>query len=584
MASLPTTDTPRAPLWAAIAWAVCAACLLWLYSPAFATMGFRDPDDAMRLVQVRDWIGGQAFWDISQHRVNPPHGGPMHWSRIIDVPVAGIILLLRPLIGTSAAELAACIMVPLSLLAVLVAGIFVAARRMGGDWLALLVVAMLLTSASILMQFTPLRIDHHGWQICMAAIALCGAIDVRPLRGGVVAALAIAVWLQISSEALPYAALFGAVFAMRYWADRGDAPRFVAYAALLGGAALPLLVALRGPAAAMARQCDALSYVYVWPLVALAIATPVAARLIRSDTAPRRAAITAIGAGAALVTFLLTGGTCLSGDPFQALGPLSYRLWYEQIMEGRPIWEQTLPMIGAIILPTILGILSTIGAARSTRDAERTRWLVVLALLIGASGVSILVMRALSVAHLFALPGIAWLILKLFKHIQASSLVLLRVLGSVSLVLLTPSGLSAAWVGAVTAGSRSEPNANGKCFAPHMLDPLKRLPPATLFASLDIGPNILAFTHHRIIGTGHHRNVQGINAVIEGFVDAPDDAQAIVRRTGATYVVTCDGLNENRLYGLENPKGLAAMLNKRETPDWLQPIPVTPPLKLYRVR
>jgi len=62
----------------------------------------------------------------------------------------------------------------------------------------LLSVALLLTTPSILVQFTPLRIDHHGWQILLAAIALCGATDDRPARGGIVAALVLgaqAAWL-----------------------------------------------------------------------------------------------------------------------------------------------------------------------------------------------------------------------------------------------------------------------------------------------------------------------------------------------------------------------------------------------------
>ena len=45
-------------------------------------------DDAMRLVQVRDWIGGQGWFDLFQHRLDPP-GASMHWSRVVDVPWAG---------------------------------------------------------------------------------------------------------------------------------------------------------------------------------------------------------------------------------------------------------------------------------------------------------------------------------------------------------------------------------------------------------------------------------------------------------------------------------------------------------------
>ncbi len=115
MASLPASDDKRVALLALLGWLLCSVAMLWLFHGDFATLGFRDPDDAMRLAQIRDWIGGQAFWDVSQYRVNPPIGGPMHWSRIVDMPIAALILLLRPLRGMATAELVACAIVPLLL-------------------------------------------------------------------------------------------------------------------------------------------------------------------------------------------------------------------------------------------------------------------------------------------------------------------------------------------------------------------------------------------------------------------------------------------------------------------------------------
>lgn len=576
-------DAPRAALWALLLWLLCSMAMLWLFRADLPTLGFRDPDDAMRLAQVRDWISGQAFWDVSQHRVNPPVGGPMHWSRIVDMAVAALMLLLTPMIGAAGAELVACATVPLLLLGGLTAALFIAARRVAGSGIALLAVALLLTSPSILVQFTPLRIDHHGWQIMLAALALCGAIDSRPLRGGVVTGLALALWLQISSEALPYGALFAGTFALRHWHARDQAPRFISFALTLGGGALLLLALLRGPQALLARQCDALSFVYLWPLVALALTVALVAQLAGTATARSRFLIAAIGGGAAIATFLVTGGPCLSGDPFAALGPVAYRLWYLQVMEGRPIWEQSLSMQGVILLPPLLGLIASLMAAREAHAEARMRWLTLLLLLAGATAVSLLVMRALSVAHVFALPGIAWLLLRLFRGAQASHRALVRILGSVAPVLLTPAGLCAAWV-AIAAKPEPAKAASANCRAASVLAPLKALPASTLFAPLDLGPDILVQTRHSVIGTAHHRNAAGITAVIEGFVDAPDQARAVIAQTSARYIVTCDGLTEYRLYGQENGKGLAAQLAQGKAPGWLEPVPARVPLRIWRIR
>jgi hypothetical protein len=561
--------------------------MLWSFHGSFATLGFRDPDDAMRLAQVRDWIAGQSWFDVTQYRVNPPIGGPMHWSRIVDLPIAVLILTFRPFLGMATAEILACIAVPLLLLGALTWALYRATSRIGGTTVALVSVTLLLISPSILVQFTPLRIDHHDWQILMAAVALGGLFDPRPTRGGIVAGIALAIWLQISSEGLPYAALIAGILALRQLVEPRETRRFVAYAVTLGIAALALLVALRGIAAPWAHTCDALSYVYIWPLVGLSLTSLIAARLIGATTPMRRLAVPAIGGLSAVAIFLMTGGPCLSGDPFVALSPLAYRYWYLQVMEGRPIWEQGLSMAGVILLPAIMGLAGAIGAARANHDAKRRDWLLLALLLGGAMAVSILVMRAMSVAHLFALPGIAWLLITLFRRAQASRTAIVRVFGSAALVALTPSGLSALWVSVAAKPEATTDTVKADCRSTAALSPLKALEPTLLFAPIDMGPDILVQTRHAVTGTAHHRNAVGITAVIEGFMGTPDKARRIIAGLndgrGATYVVTCTDLNEMRTYAKDAPHGLAALLARGEVPDWLAPVPITGPLKLYRV-
>src|SRR3546814_2090433 len=51
-----------------------------------------------------------------------------------------------------------------------------------------------------------------------------------------------------------------------------------------------------------------------------------------------------------------------------------------------------------------------------------------------------------------------------------------------------------------------------------------------LFAPLDLGPDILVRTGHNVIGTAHHRNATGINAVIDGFTQPPVKALTTIMR------------------------------------------------------
>ena len=578
--------------WLILAWLCCSVILLWLSRNDLSALGFRDPDDAMRLQQVRDWISGQPFLDVSQHRVNPPLGGPMHWSRIVDMPIAALILLMRPILGAHLAEVIACSAVPLILLGGLVWALQVAASHIADKPTATFAPILLLTTPTILVQFGPLRIDHHGWQILMATIALAGAMDPRPGRGGVVAGAAMAVWLQISSEGLPYAALFAAILALRQWRDREETARFVAYAMTLGSVALLLLTVLRGMAPLTHAQCDALSAAYIWPLIAFAAATALVFHVASPVSAKGRFAAAGSGAAAAAVLFIITGRTCLTGDPFQALGPVAYKLWYLQVMEGRPIWEQARSMMGLILLPPVAGLIGSIMAARSAETAKaRDRWLTVALLLIGATLVAMLVMRAMSVAHVLALPGIAWLMLRLFKRAQQQSATVTRVFASSSVALLTPAALCALWI-AATAGAEDDgkaPTPAGECRTASALTPLQQLPRSTLFAPLDMGPDILIRTHHNVIGTAHHRNAAGITAVVEGFTAPPARAREILAALnggkGPDYLVACPSLNEFRHYAQEHRGSLAAMLDKGDHPAWLKPLGLkgTKSLRVYRI-
>ncbi len=89
----------------AVVWLIVAASVAGILSwpdlvAVLRELRLPDTDDAMRLVQVRDLLAGQGWFDLSQHR----HAGapPMHWSRLVDAPIAALILLVRPFAGPAA--------------------------------------------------------------------------------------------------------------------------------------------------------------------------------------------------------------------------------------------------------------------------------------------------------------------------------------------------------------------------------------------------------------------------------------------------------------------------------------------------
>src|SRR4051812_39520237 len=87
----------------AFCWALTAALYI---TKAVLTAGstplILDTDDAMRLTMVHDFLAGQGWFDLVQHRLNTPYGGEIHWSRLIDLPEAMLLFVLRPLFGAAA--------------------------------------------------------------------------------------------------------------------------------------------------------------------------------------------------------------------------------------------------------------------------------------------------------------------------------------------------------------------------------------------------------------------------------------------------------------------------------------------------
>ena len=147
-----------------------------------------DTDDNMRLMQVRALLHGQGWYDLRKYRLNPPGGFDIHWCRIVDLPIAGLILLLRPFVGTPEAERMACGIAPLLPLSIAMLGLGATVRRLIGPHAWPLAIALLAVRAapSTMLMFAPERIDHHGWQLAMLSLTVAGLADPKGARGGAI--------------------------------------------------------------------------------------------------------------------------------------------------------------------------------------------------------------------------------------------------------------------------------------------------------------------------------------------------------------------------------------------------------------
>lgn len=506
-----------------------------------------DTDDAVRLQQIRDWLAGQAFGDLSQHRL--AGGLVMHWSRLPDLVPGGIIAGMTPLVGRHSAELSAVLAWPALLFAI---ALFLVARitRAVAPAAAPTAIVVAAIGYPVTSLFLPGRIDHHGLQIVLLLAVVHVLVAVRTARGGAIAGALVATSIAIGMEMAPFLLLAG----LWFWADwlrcaRGADATMRSLGASLVAAALLARLVVAGNGFEF-DGCDGFTRP-VW-LILLAGGGGALVLGVSARSLAYRPGRLAISAGVGVVMLMLVWPVargCL--HPYGAVDPIVAARWLDHVGEAQSLL--------AVPLPTAIGYagLLVAGIAAGLWQAIATRargWAMLSSFQIAALALSLVELRGVYAGAILAAPALA-------AAIGAA-----RARGSLP--------LAAAWLGsagmlyplaaqALTPAIKSKAGVGAGCSDRHTLARLRGLPVGTLLAPIDLGAYALAETRHRVIAAPYHRNNAGNAALYRFFEGSPAEAEAIARGWRVDYVVACDPM----------PAGaLADRLRDGAAPAWLEPI------------
>ena len=575
----------------ALVWLAVSA-VLGVASPHLAAGRFPDTDDVMRLVQVRDLLAGQGWFDLFQHRMSPPEGTLMHWSRLVDAPLAGLVWLLSQFMPMADAEWAASFAVPLLLLLVTMLAIGKLACQRFGLGPALLACASFALVPLLPAQFQPLRIDHHGWQIMTVAIAAWAILRDHSARGAVMAGMAMAAGLMVSLETVFMAAGFAGVLTWRWLADDAARVALVRYLQALAGGLVVLFAATRG-LADLAPHCDAIAPAHLGLFVIVAGGATLLGAL-----APRSRLVILGGlglsgiAGIALVAW--AAPACLA-PPFAGLDPLVRDLWYVRVTEGLPLWHRPLSEALPALIQTLAALAIALWNALRGEPAARGWWRKFALLLAVAVLGGLMTYRSIAFASLLATIPLGWLAWRGVQLWRGGAGLPLRLAAAAGVyVLLLPAPLVNALAPLLSnrgagggAGEAGATVATSTCEMHRHARAIDRLPQGTVFAPLDLGPGLLLDTRHSVVASSHHRAMAGMGRVIAGFTAEAEAARVVVTASGARYVVTCADIGEMAVYRQAGgPQSLAARLSEGDAPAWLEPVALDGPeaLRLWRVR
>jgi hypothetical protein len=548
-------------------------------------------DDAMRLVGVRDFLAGQPWFDLSQHRLGP-FGASMHWSRLIDLPIALLLQGLKLFFSDPLAERLTLAIWPLLVLLPALAGLRAVGAVLGD---ARAGNAALVLGVFLLPQLGHFRlgaIDHHNVQIALLLWATAWGLRSTP-RAAMAAAVAMSLSLAIGLEMLPGIAVLAASVGVR-WILYGDRVQraSIGFGAVFAIGAGALLLATSAPARWFVPACDALSIVHAAAaciggagLVTLALACR-----------GRSAAVRGVGAGvlvAMLVALVIVmAPQCLAG-PYGGVHATLQEFWLANVAETQtflttlksdPVDAVALycPPIAALVLATVIAIRA--------RGSQAWCWGTVAALQCALLAVAMWEFRGTASANVIATATLPAALIRLVPaHSDAPPLFGLRRLPLVLMLVLTPLLLAASgrliaraasWIGGES--QPAEASSQSQCRDVSSYAALASLPPGRVLAFIDSGPFILMRTPHMVFAAPYHRNNSGNLVAVEAFLARPVDARQRLRAMGVDYVVVCAGAPELKLYRRATD-GLAARLAGGAVPAYLQPLSLGDnPLQAFR--
>ncbi|MBX5237380.1 hypothetical protein [Rhizobium sp. NLR22b] len=544
-----------------------------------------DNDDGMRLVEVRDFLAGQGWFDLTQYRLGLAGGTLMHWSRLIDLPIASLIWFFGLFAPHETAEALALAVWPVSLIFPAMLAMGVAGRRIGG--VAGMHIALGLTAPAIYTgnRFAPGAIDHHNAQLALVATMVAMLVD--PQRRGwsySVAGVAAAVAIAIGAETTPFVAGVCLTVAL-LWAWEGEN---FAVAARAFGLSLTITINILFFATVPPRlysmvTCDNLSLGY-YSLAAigggLLLFLAVFASGLRRPLRFTALAFIGVGVfGAAIVI----APQCLS-DPLGNLDPMLVELWLRHISEAQSL------LALARTDPTAVGAFYAAGlfaiAVCIFRLIQRDRvqiHLILLFLIATSWAIALVQVRGSSFSNLLSILPLALLIIDVRRisnsdseNVAAAFVYVMSVLASVPAVWAVGGGLVSLQMENDAQKKAAEPTKALSCTSKEALAPLAELPPGLVSAPSEMGVPILRFTQNRVLSAPYHRDQGGMLTEMHIGLATPQEAETFLKGAGVTALAFCQKDLQTRELAKLKPDGLYAELGKGNIPPYLEPLAQVP--------
>ncbi len=544
-----------------------------------------DNDDIMRWMSIKDWLAGQGWFDMNQHRVEAPEGLSMHWSRYLDAMIGGLYSLLLLVMSPEAAERWTLVLWPNILLVALLVLVAKGTARILGNAAAVFAVLLVMTWFPLrYITFQNARIDHHNLQILLMTCVTMAMIWPRySMRTGLMAGTAAAFSLAIGLEMIPFVAVAGVMLFLRaVFNAEGAVARLAGFCIALLAGSVVFFGGQTAPSEWLTPHCDALST----PFLAILLIAAVSCGLPLAFYGRMRHPVARIGvtgaltlAGLAVFSGLIS--PCLAG-PYGMLPPEVQAF----IVTG--ISEALNGFAFAKLRPTtfinvILPILSTTVFATFYWLRRRQDWTAVqrtaigqmlLFCWLGLAGAMLQI--RLNIIAAPALPFLAGFVLTLvvrdWQHSRRKRDATVAISAALTIILVTTISLNLLGLAikfappAVASTMKGVPNDNA-CRSDEALAPLNTLPTARMLTTMDIGSSLLLTTHHIALSVPYQRGKYTFWNGAFAYKSQDLLLQAIAQ-SKPDYILIC----KTAKYG--GRSAYARTLQEGDLPAWLKPVSI----------
>lgn len=520
-----------------------------------------DTDDYMYLNQIMDWLKGQGWYDNIQHRLDPPAGVPIHFSRLAMIPMAAIMLVIEFFgLGPKGSAQIMALIYPIILFGVFFQALrWTAASYMPKEWAGVTAFVGFFATHTIYL-FQPGHVDHHNLIVVLIVVALgcaCRMIQFpERRRWPLYAGLTMAVGLTIALEILPWLLLLSAC--LGFWAvvkGSNAARSGVIYGLTLFLGSAACLALTRVPSDIMNLDVLTYSAVYVAMMAGVAVAFTGVYLAARASLTVR-VVVGAVLSVSAAALFFQRFPEMIAG-PYGGIDPALARIILDEIIEAQPMkkgdasWLDIFWVMGSAFVATPVGFYYFLTA----KGLQRWFWGVLMVLLSVALALTLFYQRRFAgTMNMLEIIPLAVLLQRGWVWIGSHWRGRPQFFAEVGLILLV-GPLTTLLLPALNDGRSLNTGiflfpvnfgSEEVACQSYELENALRNPlglgnkPRLIMNSIGEGPELLFRTNHQILAAPFHMDIDGnVDSTRFFSTPYPEEAEAIARRRHIDLVVSC---------------------------------------------